>query len=113
MRKGLAKQVGERKKFHARFVRFGKKTNYYGFTEETILLKDVIDLESARKITDHIWFSYTKSFQQIPLADGMIIEFEARIRKYSKGYKNSRYKIDHRREDYKLSHPTKILVKDR
>lgn len=113
MRKELGKRLGERKKFQATFVRFGKKTNYYGFVEETILLKNIIDLENNRMVTEHLWFAYTKSFQQISLTDGTQIEFEARIKKYTKGYKSSKYKIDRRTEDYKLSHPTKISLKER
>ena len=62
-------------------------------------------------MTEHVWFSYTKNFQHISLIAGMHIEFEARIKKYVKGYKNSRYKIDQRTEDYKLSHPTKVTSK--
>lgn len=111
MRKGLEKQAGARKKFQATFVRLGKKTNYHGFTEETILLKNIIDLETNKIVTEHLWFTYTKTFQQIPLVEGVQIEFEARIKKYIKGYKNSKYKIDRRQEDYKLSHPTKISLK--
>jgi hypothetical protein len=112
VRKDLANQVGERKKFQAIFVRFGKKTNYHGFAEETILLKNIVDLESNKVVTEHVWFSYTKNFQHLSLINGMRIEFEARIKKYVKGYKNSRYKIDERTEDYKLSHPTKITSKE-
>ena len=113
MRKALGKQVGERKKFQAIFVRFGKKTNYRGFGEETVLLKNIVDLENNQIVTEHLWFAYTKNFQQIHLTEGMHIEFEARIKKYTKGYKNSKYKIDQRTEDYKLSHPTKISLKER
>ena len=113
MRKELGKQVGERKKFQATFVRFGKKTNYRGFGEETVLLKNIVDLESNRIVTEHLWFAYTKNFQLVRLIEGTYIEFEARIKKYTKGYKSSRYKIDQRTEDYKLSHPTKISLKER
>ena len=113
MRKELGKHVGERKKFQATFVRFGKKTNYQGFGEETVLLKNIVDLESNKIVTEHLWFAYTKNFQQIHLTEGTYIEFEARIKRYTKGYKNSKYKIDQRTEDYKLSHPTKISLKER
>jgi hypothetical protein len=113
VRKELAKQVGDRKKFQATFVRFGKKTNYQGFAEETILLKNILDLESNKIVTEHLWFAYTKNFQRIPLTEGTYIEFEARVKKYTKGYKSSKYKIDQRTEDYKLSHPTKISLKER
>ena len=111
MRKELAKQEGQRKKFQATFVKFGKKTNYRGYTEETILLKNIIDVENKKIVTNHAWFAYTKSFQQISLVDGTTIEFEARIKKYNKGYRNARYNIDHRTTDYRLSHPTKICLK--
>ena len=111
MRKELEKKVGERKKFQATFVRFGKKTNYQGFAEETILLKNIVDLDNNKIVTEHVWFTYTKNFRHIPLTAGMHIVFEARIKKYTKGYKNSRYKINQRTDDYKLSHPTKITSK--
>ncbi|HZB15425.1 MAG TPA: hypothetical protein VE467_20465 [Chryseolinea sp.] len=108
MRTSLAKQLGERKKFHATFVKFGKKRNYQGFTEETLLFKNIIDLEQNKIVTEHVWFAYTKSFQRISMTAGVQVSFEARIKKYTKGYKNSKYGIDQQRVDYKLSHPTKI-----
>ncbi len=111
MRKVLGSKEGERKKFAAVFSRMGKKVNYKGYSEETILLVQVTDLETNVVVTDHIWFSYTKSFQGIALAEGVSVEFEARVKSYSKGYVNSRYKIDKRTKDYKLSHPTKVKLR--
>jgi hypothetical protein len=108
VRRALATQDGERKKFQATFVKLGKKRNYLGFSDETILFRDIIDLEQNKIVTEHVWFTYTKNFQAIPLEEGMQIVFEARIKKYIKGYKNTKYKVDQRRVDYKLSHPTKI-----
>jgi hypothetical protein len=110
MRKELQKQEGQRKKFNAVFVKVGSKRNYHGYAEETILLKNIRDVESQKIVTDHVWFSYTKTFQSIPLTEGVRLEFEARIKEYKKGYVNSRYKIDNRIKDYKLSHPTKIRL---
>jgi hypothetical protein len=110
MRKALAKNVGERKKFTGTFVKYGKKKNYHGYSEETILIKDIIDLEQGRLVAHHLWFANTKNFQQLPLAAGAQIEFEARIKKYEKGYRNVRYQMDNRTTDYKLSHPTKISL---
>lgn len=110
MRKELAKKEGERRKFSAVFSRLGSKANYHGYSEETILLKNVIDLQNDEVVADHIWFSYTKSFQGIGLAEGIKVEFEARIKEYVKGYVNTRYKIDRRKRDYKLSHPTKVKI---
>jgi len=108
MRKKLGEKEGERKKFKAIFNRLGKKVNFKGYSEDTILLTDVTDLESNKVLTDHIWFAYTKGFEAIKLTKGTCIEFEARVVTYRKGYVNSKYKINKQTEDFKLSHPTKI-----
>lgn len=111
MRKELAKKEGERRRFSAVFSRLGSKTNYHGYSDETVLLKNVIDLENNCVVADHIWFSYTKSFQGVSLTEGASVEFEARIKEYVKGYVNKRYGIDSRVKDYKLSHPTKVKIR--
>lgn len=108
MRKDLAVENGKRKKFKAAFVRLGKKVNYKGYREETILLKNIVDIETNCVMADHIWFSYTKGFESVSLAEGTILEFEARVKEYSKGYVRKDLNIDKRTTDYKLSHPTKI-----
>jgi hypothetical protein len=110
MRKQLAKDVGIRKKFRAVFDRLGKKTNFKGYSEETILLKDIHDTESNKMVTNHLWFSYTKGFQQLTLSPGMTIEFEARVKEYKKGYVNKSIGINQLKMDYKLSHPTRITI---
>jgi hypothetical protein len=108
MRKELAKDSGVRKKFRAVFIRVGKKTSFKGYSEETILLKNIVDVETDKIVTDHIWFNFTKGFEKLSLAEGVVLEFEARVKEYKKGYVNSRYKINTSTTDYKLSHPTKI-----
>jgi hypothetical protein len=110
MRKGLVKSEGQRKKFQATFSRTGKKTNYKGYSEDTILLNNIIDAETGKVITDHLWFSYTRGFEEANLKEGCQIEFEARVKKYEKGYANKQLGLDLRKYDYKLSHPTKIKV---
>ncbi|MCI0751227.1 MAG: hypothetical protein L0Y35_05265 [Flammeovirgaceae bacterium] len=108
MRKELAKQEGARKKFRATFSRFGKKTSYTGYPEETILLKKITDIQTNLIMADHIWFTLTKGFEKISLTEGTVLEFEARVKEYSKGYVNKRYGIARSSTDFKLSHPTKI-----
>ena len=113
MRKDLAKIEGQRKKFRAIFSRLGKKTNYKGYPEPTILLTTIIDSETDKKIADHLWFGLTKGFEEAGVkegAEGATIEFEARIKEYKKGYINARYKINRQKLDYKLSHPTRVRV---
>lgn len=110
MRIGLKKEDGNRKKFKGTFIRKGRKTGFKGYSQETILLKDIIDIESGVIVTDHLWLNFTKRFEAAAIREGMVIEFEARVREYTKGYVNKGYKIDHRKKDYKLSHPTKFRI---
>jgi hypothetical protein len=111
MRKALQKDEGERKKFYAVFERLGKKTSYLGYSEETILLKNIVDAASNRIVSDHLWFTYSKAFQVANIQQGGEIEFEARIKKYNKGYVNKKYGINELKTDFKLSNPTKIKRK--
>jgi len=108
MRKSLAEEKGKRKKFSAIFERLGKKVNYNGYSEDTILLKNIIDMETGKVATDHCWFSFTKGFEKVSLTEGTVIEFEARVKEYKKGYVRKDLNINNRKTDYKLSHPTKI-----
>jgi len=110
MRKLLQDKVGLRKKFSAVFSRFGKKVNYKGYTDETVLLTQVTDVETNALVTDHHWFALTKAFEKAQLKEGATIEFEARVKTYKKGYVNRKLSINKRQTDYKLSHPTHIRV---
>ena len=109
MRKKLAVEAGKRKKFTAKFGRIGKKVNYKGYTEETILLQNIVDTETNDMVADHLWFSYTQGFIKASLKEGDILEFEARVKEYRKGYVNRNYKINNSTKDFKLSNPTKIV----
>ncbi len=108
MRKELAAQAGDRKKFRATFSRIGKKTNFKGYSEDTILLTEVREADTNKLVADHLWFSYTQGFEKIVLTEGTVLEFEARVKEYSKGYVNKSLRLNQRNTDYKLSHPTKI-----
>lgn len=105
MRSELAKINNHRDKFYGHFERFGQKSNYKtGKPEITVLLLDIRD-KTGKQVTDHLWFNFTKGFQEIhrkePLQTGELIQFEARIKPYTKGYEKDQL-------DYKLSHPSKI-----
>ncbi len=110
MRKELAKENGKRKKFKALFERLGKKSNYKGYAEETVLLKNIVDVETHKMIADHVWFNFTKGFEKVLLTQGIQLEFEARVKVYKKGYVNRNYQINTSKNDFKLSHPSKIKV---
>jgi hypothetical protein len=110
MRKSLKAAEGERMTFRARFVKTGKKVSFTGYSEETLLLQEVREVVSGKKVSDHVWFSYTKGFQALRLVPGCELEFDARVKEYTKGYVNRKAGIDQRTKDYKLSNPTKIKM---
>lgn len=110
MRRRLANTEGERKLFRATFSRVGKKTNYHGYSEDTLLLTNVVEVETNDVVADHVWFTYTKAFDKLMLKEGDRLEFEARVKEYRKGYVNDRLNINLSKKDFKLSYPTKIKV---
>lgn len=110
MRKKLKNDEGVRKKFSAIVTRTGKKPGFRNHSAETILLTNIRDVETNELVTDHSWFAYTKGFEQARLHPGDTIEFEARIKAYTKGYINKALNINNKQLDYKLSNPTKITV---
>lgn len=87
MRRTLGKLNGERKTFCGTFERSGTKPSYRsGLATITILLKDIRDVE-GNVVCDHLWFNYTKGFQALfPLKNGDVIQFDARVTTYTKGY---------------------------
>ncbi len=112
MREQLEKIEEERLKFTATFSRFGLKNGYRG-PEKTVLLKDVKDAE-GNILTDHLWFSYTKGFAKLNLQENDEIEFNARCKRYLKGYFGYREDVEKDiEEDFKLSHPSKVKLLNR
>lgn len=109
MRKELKKIDEQREAFTGTFSKYGLKTNYRGPSTETVLLVEIRDNQGLF-ICDHLWFNLTKGFEALgQLAQGDQLRFEARVKKYKKGYVNRRAGIDEGKFDYKLSHPTKIV----
>lgn len=90
--------------------RFGKKISYTGYSEETILLKNIRDVESNEIVADHLWFTFSLTFQKAKISEGCTIEFDARVKDYKKGYVNKKIGINNRKKDFKLSNPTKIVL---
>jgi hypothetical protein len=108
MRKELKKIDEERDPFTGIFKKYGLKSGYKGSSSETILLVGIRNREGLL-VADHLWFNLTKGFEKLGnLKEGDPIGFEARVKKYKKGFINRRAGIDQSSFDYKLSHPTKI-----
>lgn len=116
MRDKLKKIDGDRLRFSAVFKRYGEKPNWHGFKDKTILMVDVRVLGSEAVVTDHLWFNATKGFETIGvLAEGDIVEFDGRVKKYEKGYRGRDWRKALRNPpsiDWKISHPTKIKRKE-
>jgi hypothetical protein len=109
MRKKLQKIDGIRKTFTGKFIRFGRK-NGFKSAINTVLLIDVYSIGDNQKVSDHLWFNLTKGFRSLKLRPGNLIQFDARVLIYEKGYKGRKKDIDAPVSlDYKLSHPTKVI----
>lgn len=107
-RQELRQLDGQRFRCAAVVERFGTMAGYRG-PVQTILLKEVIEAGTRRKLTDHLWFRAGKWTME--LRPGDVVEFDARVGDYEKGYKGRREVYDAPvRRDWRLERPTKIVV---
>jgi hypothetical protein len=106
MRTDLANLEGERRRFRAMVEEFGVARSG---KKETILLVDVRradDLETI--VADHLWVRKGASFAGVSLGD--VIEFDAEVERYEKGYVNFVRGIDETTVDYRLTKPANVRV---
>jgi len=108
MRQELEKRDGERTTFHGTFARFGSKRGWKGDLP-TVLFQD-IRTPTGEPICDHLWMNLTKGIAALDLQIGDVVQFDARVQEYEKGYKGRRDVYDAPISiDYKLSHPTRLV----
>ena len=94
---------GDRTRFSATFERTGTKQGKSHY-DVTALLLNVTHVGTGTVVTDHLWFAWNQGLNAMrPLAEGDVLEFDARVVQYNKG----RRRDGNRRVDWKLSHPTK------
>jgi len=98
----LAPAFNRRLQFRALVERHGIKSSY-GYQKKTILLKDVVCTTDANIKTDHVWLTVGDNSEFRFAVPGDYVEFVARVKLYEKGFLGGVM-------DYKLSHPTKIVV---
>jgi hypothetical protein len=92
-------------------VREGLKSAFKGASLPTILLNDVRRVSDQKIMCDHLWLNKTKAFATLKLSVGVQIQFEARVKQYSKGYQGKKEDIKKEvKQDFKLSHPTQVEV---
>ena len=110
MRKEL-KKIGsdERHTFTAIVEKFSLKSGYRGLPLRTILLTSVRCEGTA--VAHHVWLTCGKRFYSAIVLPGDLIQFDARIKEYEKGYKGRKIDV-HKpiKKDFCLSYPTKIKV---
>ncbi len=107
MRCLLGKMDGTRSRFHATFERFGKKSGYKVPWLLTLLLVDVKRVDDGSVVTDHAWMNYGKQFGSLDLHAGDVVEFDARVGMYQKGYSEDD-EDNPFRFDYRLERPTRM-----
>lgn len=100
----------QRLRFTATVERFGERKNFKGVPTPTILLKSIRLIGEDKILTDHLWFTKGKSWDGCNI--GSLIEFDARISEYTKGYKGHREDVTDSPVtiDYKLTRPTNIVL---
>jgi hypothetical protein len=107
MRTELEKLVGERRRFRAVVEDFGVGRN--SKRKETILLVDVRlanDLQAI--VADHLWLKKSGSFRDVAIGD--VVEFDAEVEPYEKGYLNFQQGVDETTVDYRLTKPSNVQV---
>lgn len=111
MRKKLAKYEGQRLRFKGTFEGFGTRDGWVGRVP-TIVLRNVKLCGTRKVLTDHLWFDLTKEFERAELEEGDIVMFDARVERYTKGYKGRDFERQLEaplEEDFKLKWPTKVV----
>ena len=82
----FTKYIGQRRMFKGYVSRKGNRRLYDGKKSETVLLENVVDLESGTLFRDHLWFENVPEFKKMDLVEEDIVTFEATITSYIKGY---------------------------
>jgi hypothetical protein len=105
-REHLKNMLGERLLFKATVAEY----SFRYFKDKkipTILLKSITKANDDHVLADHLWFTLGKSWANLNIGD--VVQFEATVSEYEKGYKGVRKDIfEPIRKDYKLTRPTKI-----
>lgn len=102
MRYELKKINNERATFTGTFERRCIKKGWKGKIESTVLFLDIKDADE-NIVTDHLWINKTTGLTKIGMLNkGDVIQFDARVKPYTKGERGFEVR------DYKLSYPTKF-----
>ena len=74
-----------------------------------MLFTEVTRIDTNQVVADHLWFTKGRTLSTLRVGD--MVEFDARVGDYVKGYAGRREVYDRPLElDYKLKNPTKLKV---
>ena len=108
-RKKLGTKYGQRLRFSATVIRFGKKTAFKGPDLDTILLGEVRIAGETPILAEHLWFTCGKWSKTLKVGDDF--SFDARVGSYEKGYRGYRDDVwTESGTDFRLERPTKIKI---
>lgn len=88
MRKALQARDGERFCCRGTVERLGSKRAFRGPNIPTVLIRDLVDTATGEQLADHLWMTVGQLAEGIAPADR--IEFDARVTRYTKGYRGRR-----------------------
>jgi hypothetical protein len=111
MRDELKKHDGSRMRFRATVERFGSRTGWKGYPEETVLLTCLRFSDTNELACDHLWFKCGQWSWELEV--GTTFEFDARVDYYVKGYQGRRAEelgLSASTTDYHLERPSKVVV---
>jgi hypothetical protein len=99
-------------RFRATVERFGSRTGWKGYPEQTVLLTNLRFSDTDELAGDHLWFKCGRWSWELEV--GTTFEFDARVDSYVKGYQGRRAEelgFSAPMIDYHLERPSKIVVK--
>lgn len=108
MREKLKAIEGERLRFSGTVARFGKRTDRNGSENVTVLFCKVVRMDTGKEVTDHLWFNVGKRIQSLLLSVGDVVEFDATVVSYTKGYLGGPEEEFPETIDYRLGHPRNL-----
>ena len=103
--------LGEKHTFTAEFVKYSYKMSRAKVPIRTLLFQNIKN-EEGKIVADHIWFMTTNEFDKFKFHYGNVVQFDAYIGEYVKGYFGTRKDRNHNHKkmalDYNLSCPSQI-----
>jgi hypothetical protein len=108
-RTGLQDYSGRRHRFGAVFAGRGSRSAFLGSLRETLLFRDLYDAETGAPVSDHVWV--TAGNWSAGLRPNDVVEFDARVVPYVRGYFSGRRDVDRRPSaNWQLVRPTRVAI---